>query len=138
MSPWWLVLLVVLGAGGCVGLVRTRLDWAEVAGDVRTRAQVLARFGEPRHRAQEDGRDVWYYTLSGVTLAGRSPASEGATVLYLLITPVWWRTHPDANVRFIFQGEDVADAAMLTAREDGFFCGVNIAAAHLVLCGRVP
>lgn len=133
-----LVLALVLAASGCVGLVRTRLDWVAVVGEVRTRAQVLARFGEPLRKTQEAGRDVWYYTLSGVPLDGRSPASEGSTVLYLLITPVWWRTHPEANARFSFQGDEVADAAMLTPTEDGFFCGLNIAAEHLVLCGRVP
>lgn len=134
----FLPILLALGLGGCVGLVRTRLDWMPVTGDVRSKAEVLARYGEPLRRERQDDREVWYYALSGAQLGGRRPATEGSTVLYLVVTPVWWRTHPAANARFGFDGERVVEVAVLTASEHGFFCGLNIAAEHLALCGPVP
>jgi len=133
-----LAVLLAIGLGGCVGLVRTRLDWAPVTSDVRTRTEVLARFGEPLRKAQEGAREVWYYALSGAPRAGWRPATEGSTILYALVTPVWWRTRPDENARFAFDGDALAAAAELRASEAGFFCGFNLAADRLVLCGPVP
>lgn len=135
----WLAAVLVLALHGCVGLVATRLDWAPLpTDDIRTKAQVRARLGEPVRTEGETAGEIWYYQLSGPALGDARPATEAATILYLLITPVWWRTHPDVNARFRFDGETLAEAAMLVATERGFFCGLNIAAAHLALCGPVP
>jgi hypothetical protein len=134
-----LAAMLVLALHGCVGVVRTRLDWVQLPmDDMRTKAQVRARFGDPVRTEGEAAGEVWYYALSGATLGDARPATEAATILYLLITPVWWRTHPGANARFRFDGDAVAEAATLTATERGFFCGLNIAATHLALCGPVP
>jgi hypothetical protein len=130
--------VVALGTGGCVGLVRTSLDWAPVSIELRTKAEVLARFGEPRRRAREDGRETWYYDLGATGPSGQQLATEGATILYLLVAPLWWRDRVDANVRFAFDGDAVASTAGLMAAEHGFFCGFNAAAEHFFLCGAVP
>ena len=57
--------LLLVGFGVCVGLVRDRLDWVRVGSEVRTKAEAQARFGEPHRKTLESGRDVWYYRLSG-------------------------------------------------------------------------
>jgi hypothetical protein len=129
---------VALATGGCVGLVRTSLDWAPVSIELRTKAEVLARFGEPRRRAREDGRETWYYDLGATGPSGQQLATEGATILYTPVGPLWWRDRADANVRFAFDGDAVASTAGLMAAERGFFCGLNAAAKHFFLCGAVP
>jgi hypothetical protein len=130
--------LLAATLSGCVGLVRTQLDWVAVRSQVTTRAEVLARFGEPRRRAHEAGREVWYYHLLEPGPSGRRPATEGATIVYALLAPLWWRTQPDDNATFAFDGDAVADARELRITEGGFFCGVNLAFRHLVSCGPVP
>jgi hypothetical protein len=130
--------LLAVGLNGCVGLVRTQLDWVGVTSETRTKTEVLARFGEPRRRTHEAGREVWYYHLLEPGPSGRRPATEGATIVYALLAPMWWRTQPDDNVAFAFDGDALAEARELRTAEGGFFCGVNLAHRHLVSCGRVP
>jgi hypothetical protein len=130
--------LVAAALGGCVGLVRTQLDWVTVRSEVTTKADVLARFGEPRRRMFEAGRDVWYYHLFEPGPSGRRPATEGATIVYALLAPLWWRAQPDDNTRFAFDGDTVAEARELRTTEGGFFCGVNLAYRGLFSCGPVP
>src|SRR5688500_5755176 len=98
--PVWrsaLGVFLLAGLGGCVGVVRDHLDWVPVASDVTTKAEVLARFGEPRRTAHEAGRDVWYYRLSGPGPSGQRPVTQGATIAFVGIGPVWWLTEPDDN-----------------------------------------
>ena len=129
---------VMLAAGGCVGVVRTSLDWAPVSTELKTKADVSGRFGEPRRRAQEDGRETWYYDLGATDSSGQPLATEGATILYLLVAPLWWRDPADANVRFAFDGDAVVSSARLMATEHGVFCGFNMAARGFFMCGAVP
>ena len=138
LSRCGLASLLAVGLNGCVGLVRTQLDWVGVASEVTTKAEVLARFGEPRRRAHEAGRDVWYYYLLEPGPSGRRPATEGATIVYALLAPVWWRAQPDDNAAFAFDGDALAEARELRTTEGGFFCGVNLAYRHLFSCGPVP
>jgi hypothetical protein len=133
-----LIALLVVGLGGCVGLIRTRYDWVEVTSEVRTRAEVLARFGEPRRKVHEADGDVWYYRLSGTAPSGRRPVTEGYTVLYAVIAPVWWLTRPDDNVRFGFDGDDVSHSGEVESTEHGFFCGVALVHRVLFTCGPMP
>jgi hypothetical protein len=130
--------LVLLALGGCVGLVRNRLEWVPVTSAATTRAEVLGRFGAPRRTAHEAGREVWYYHLSGPGPSGQWPATEAATIAYVGLVPVWWRTRPDDNVRFAFDGERVAGAGELRPRERGFYCGATPVAGSFFMCGRVP
>jgi hypothetical protein len=118
--------------------VRTQLDWVDVASEAWTKAGVRTRFGEPRRVATEAGREVWYYDLSEPGPSGRRPATEGSTIVFALITPIWWRIRPEDNVRFTFQDDHVVVAAQLRASESGFFCGVNPAHAQLFVCGPMP
>ncbi len=37
-----------------------------------TQAKILALYGEPRHRARLDGREVWYYRLKFAEVYGRA------------------------------------------------------------------
>jgi len=135
----WLAMMLALALPGCVGIVRTRLDWVRLPmDDLRTKEQVRARMGAPLRTARQADGEVWYYAVSNATLGEARPATEGATILYLLITPVWWRTHPEVNARVRFDGDAVAEVMVLSATEHGFFCGLNIAATHLALCGPVP
>ena len=136
LGAWLAVIAVALG--GCVGVVRTRLDWVDVASEARTKAEVRARFGEPHRAVVEAGRDVWYYDLSEPGPSGRRPPTEGSTVVFALLTPIWWRTEADVNVRFTFEGEAVVAAAQLDAVESGFFCGANLVHGQLFVCGRMP
>jgi hypothetical protein len=133
-----LAALLATTLGGCVGLVRTQLDWVSVRSQITTKTEVLARFGEPRRRVIEGGRDVWYYQLVEPGPSGRRPATEGATIVYALLAPLWWRDEPDDNARFAFDGDTLAEARELRSTEGGFFCGVNLAVRHLVSCGPVP
>jgi hypothetical protein len=138
VSRYGLAMLLVMGSSGCVGVVRNELDWVGVTSEARTKAEVLARFGEPRRRAHEAGREVWYYHLLEPGPSGRRPATEGATIVYALLAPMWWRAHPDDNVSLTFDGDTVVEARELRITEGGFFCGVNLAYRHLVSCGRLP
>jgi hypothetical protein len=138
VSRYGLAALLATALGGCVGLVRTQLDWVAVRSEVTTRADVLARFGEPRRRVIEAGRDVWYYHLFEPGPSGRRPATEGATIVYALLAPLWWRAQPDDNARFTFDGDAVAEARELRTTEGGFFCGVNLAYRWFFSCGPVP
>jgi hypothetical protein len=135
---WCLGGLLAIGLGGCVGLVRSHLDWVAVGSGDTTKAEVLTRFGEPRRRAREAGRDVWYYHLLDAGPSGQRPATEGATIVYAFVVPVWWRTLPDDNTRFRFDGDTVADASELRVAEWGFFCGVNLVERWLFSCGPTP
>jgi len=130
--------LLLVGFGGCVGLVRDRLDWVHVGSEVRTKAEAQARFGEPQRKMLESGRDVWYYRLSGLGPSGRRPATEGATIAYVGIGPFWWTRRPDENVRIDFEGDAVSGAAELRTTQSGFFCGVNLAYGGLFMCSPVP
>jgi hypothetical protein len=138
VSRYGLATLLAATLGGCVGLVRTQLDWATVRSEVTTKAEVLARFGEPRRQVLEAGRDVWYYHLLEPGPSGRRPATEGATIVYALLAPLWWRAQPDDNARFAFDGDAVAEARELQTTESGFFCGVNLAFRRFFSCGPVP
>jgi hypothetical protein len=138
VSRYGLAALLAAALGGCVGLVRTRLDWVAVSSEVTTKAEVLARFGEPRRRALEAGRDVWYYHLFDPGPSGRRPATEGVTIVYAVLAPLWWRAQPDDNAKLAFDGDTVADARELRTAEGGFFCGVNLAAQRFFSCGPVP
>ena len=130
--------LLAMGLGGCIGLVRTHFDWVGVTSEIKTKAEVLARFGEPRRRAHEAGRDVWYYHLAEAGPSGQRPATEGSTVVFAIVAPMWWRTRPDDNAKFAFDGDAVAGADELRATESGFFCGVNLAHGQLFTCGPMP
>jgi hypothetical protein len=130
--------LLLAGLGGCVGLVRHRLDWAHVPSDVTTKAEVRARFGEPRRTTHEAGRDVWYYRLPGPGPSGQRPATQAATIAFIGIGPVWWLTEPDDNARFRFAGDAVAEAGELRATERGFYCGLYLIHRRLFMCGPVP
>ena len=138
VSRYGVAALLVVVLGGCVGLVRTQLDWGAVPSEVTTKAEVLARFGEPRRRAHEDGREVWYYRLLEPGPSGRQPATEGTTIVYALLAPLWWRAESDDNATFVFAGDAVAEARELQATDGGFFCGVNLAYRHFFSCGSVP
>jgi hypothetical protein len=138
VSRYGLAALLVAGLSGCVGVVRRQLDWVGVTSEIRTRAEVLARFGEPRRRTHEAGREVWYYHLLEPGPSGRRPATEGATIVYALLAPLWWRTQPDDNATFAFDGDALAEARELRTTEGGFFCGVNLAYRQLFSCGPVP
>ena len=116
----WLIAFIVVGLAGCVGVARTRFVWVDVTTEATTRAEVRARFGEPRRTTREAGREVWYYDLSEPGPSGQRPASEGSTVVFALITPIWWRTRPEDNVRFAFEGDTLVASAQLSATE----CGV--------------
>jgi hypothetical protein len=138
VGRWALTVVVLVALGGCVGLVRNRLDWVPVTTEATTRAEVLARFGAPRRTAYEAGRDVWYYRLAGPGPSGQWPATEAATVAYVGLAPVWWFTRPDDNVRFGFEGDRVADAGELRAVERGFYCGASPVPRSFFMCGPVP
>lgn len=129
---------MALVVGGCVGVVWTRLDWVDVTSAARTKAEVQAQFGEPRRSAIETGREVWYYDLSEPGPSGRRPATEGSTIVFALLTPIWWRTQADDNVRFAFEGDDVVGAAQLDVTERGFYCGVNLIQGQFFTCGPMP
>lgn len=137
-ATWWLIVFVVVGLAGCVGVVRTRFDWVDVTSEATTKAEVRARFGEPRRATREAGRDVWYYDLSELGPSGPRPATEGSTVVFALITPIWWRTRPDDNVRFTFEGDTLVASAQLRSSESGFYCGVNPVQAQIFICGPMP
>lgn len=133
------VFLVIAGLGGCVGAMRSHLDWVVVAPETRTKAEVVARFGEPLRKTQEGGRDVWYYLLSATGLAaGRRPLTAAPNSLFALGIPVWWTTRPDENARFVFDGDTVASAAELTRTTRGFYCGLNVAPGDPFVCGPTP
>jgi hypothetical protein len=134
----WLIVFVVVGLAGCVGVVRTRLDWVDVTSEAMTKAEVRAKFGEPRRTTREAGRDIWYYDLAEPGPSGQRPATEGSTVVFALITPIWWRTRPEDNVRFAFEGDTLVAAAQLSATESGFYCGVNPVQAQIFICGLMP
>lgn len=136
MAVWLTVLVVAFG--GCVGVVRSRLDWVDVTSEARTKAEIRARFGEPRRAETDAGRDVWYYDLVEPGPSGRRPATEGSTIVFALVTPIWWRTVPADNVRFTFEGDDVVAAAQLDVSQRGFFCGMNLVHGQIFLCGPMP
>jgi hypothetical protein len=134
----WLIVLGVVGLAGCVGVVRTRFAWVEVTSAATTKAEVRARFGEPRRATREEGREIWYYDLSEPGPSGQRPAGEGTTIVFALIAPIWWRTRPDDNVRFTFEGDTVVASAQLSSSELGFYCGVSPVHAQVFLCGPMP
>jgi hypothetical protein len=133
-----LPVVVLLTLGGCEGLVRNRLDWVPVPSEATTKAEVLARFGTPRRTAREGSRDVWYYRLAGPGPSGQWPATEAATIAYVILAPVWWFTRPDDNVRFGFEGDRVAEAGELRTIERGFYCGASPVPRSFFMCGSVP
>jgi hypothetical protein len=132
------LIAVVVGLAGCVGVVRTRLAWLEVRSEATTKAEVRARFGEPRRATREGGRDVWYYDLAEPGPSGQRPATESSTIVFALVAPIWWRTPPDDNVRFAFESDTVVAVAQLSASEHGFFCGVSPVHAQIFICGPMP
>jgi hypothetical protein len=133
------VVLVMAALGGCVGAMRSHLDWVTVAPETRTKAEVMGRFGEPLRKTQEGGRDVWYYRLSTTGLApGRAPVTAAPNSVFALILPVWWITRPEENTRFVFDGDTVASAAELTRTTRGFYCGLNVTGGNPFFCGRTP
>jgi hypothetical protein len=133
------VALVIAALGGCVGAMRSHLEWVAVAPEARTKAEVVARFGEPIRKTQEGGRDVWYYLLSTTSLApGRAPVTAAPNSVFALMIPVWWMTRPDENARFVFDGDTVASAAELTRTASGFYCGLNVAGGDPFVCGPTP
>lgn len=118
-----------------MGAVSTRFDWVTLDSEARTRADVRARFGEPTRTEPDGTREVWYYDTA---LSGERSPVEGATVLYLPIAPIWWRTRADDGARLVFEGDRVVAAAERRARPCGFYCGFNPAAPGFFMCGRVP
>ena len=136
---WGVGLLLIVGLGGCVGLVRGRLEWVAVTTDLTTKSEVLERFGEPRRKTQEADAEVWYYLLADRGPSGRRPAQEAYSVAWVLVVPVWWRTRPDENARLLFKGDTLSAAAELAAMDaSGFVCGLNLLLIHgrAALCGR--
>src|SRR5262245_30157072 len=134
----WLIVFSVVGLAGGVGVGRTRFAWVDVTTDATTKAEVRAKFGEPRRTTREAGREVWYYDLSEPGPTGQRPATEGSTVVFALITPIWWRTRPDDNVRFTFEGDTLVASARLRSSESGFYCGLTPVHAQIFICGPMP
>ena len=123
-----LTALLVIGGGGCVGSITTReFTWSTVQTDLRTKSEVVARFGRPGRTVEAGGRERWYYRSTTSGPSGRPPYAGVPNALFLLIVPIFWTSRPDYNLMFQFNGDALVSASEVTGGvEHHAHCGLNV------------
>jgi len=123
LSRGIICVLLIAGFAGCVGVRLSRFEWTPAGTDVKTKPEVLERFGEPVRKAREGGREVWYYLVEDAPRAlDPLPARERVTTVGVLIS-IWWVTRAKENLRFVFDGDDLIMTSALAEKGRGTVCG---------------
>jgi hypothetical protein len=118
-------LVLLVASSGCVGYIKSNLQYAPTRSELRTKAGVVARFGDPRRKTTSpDGLEAWYYLLTARDMPAVGPGMKGFNAVYLGVIPIWWHTTPDENVKVLFSGDEVRAVLILWNRKSGFLCGV--------------
>ena len=82
-----LAVILGVGLGGCVGyIINTGFAWRDRTTNVKTKPEVLARFGEPLRTAEGPDGETWYYHASQSLSGGPPPTA--ANLVFLIIVPI--------------------------------------------------
>jgi hypothetical protein len=130
-----LAALAALSVSACVGYSHMAPVYEEMQTDLKTKGDVLRRFGEPLRKVRQDDRETWYYLLprSGSTRG----VQETETMAIVGIVPLWWTSKLEENAQFVFRADQLVQAMELVKRRSGFICGVIPAHGVHTGCGAV-
>ena len=137
MVRYALLLLLVCSVSGCVGVLTSDLQYVQAKSELKTKASVLERFGEPRRKTQDGALEVWHYLLTQRGVSDRALTTQGLSAVFLGILPLWWRSRADENTQFTFRGDDLLSVAELREKGGGFVCGVVLLHGINTTCGTI-
>jgi hypothetical protein len=133
LPAWIAVLVATILLSGCVGFSRSTLVYEEVKTDLRTKSDVLGKFGEPLRKTKQDELEVWHYLLPRATATRGIQATQTQAILGFI--PLWWTTKVDENAQFIFRADALVQLLELDEKQSGFLCGVIPAHGIQTGCG---
>ena len=125
----WLALLP-----GCVAYMHETAEYADVQVDLKSKAEVLERYGKPVRKASEGIYEAWYYFLQRIGLAGPS-VEETTNGVMLLLVPLWSTTKYEENTKFLFSGDTLVTASERVKKGSSFLCGIQAAHGVSPFCG---